>query len=111
MRTIEGRVSYEQGDALVTGVLGESWPISRQRFNQTYQPDKHTAQGSDGCYYPLAIPVWAKQINSNFSVALPSPKGILQGKAEDWLIQYTSGEHGIVDKAIFEKIYQRLDPL
>ncbi len=111
MKTLEGEVSYEQGDALVTGVLGESWPISRQRFNLTYQPDKHTAQGSDGCYYPISTPVWAKQINSKFSVALPGSKGILQGKAEDWLIQYTSGDQGIVDNALFEKIYQRLDPL
>jgi hypothetical protein len=36
--TREGKVSYEEGDALLTGTLGESWPVARDRFMEAYMP-------------------------------------------------------------------------
>lgn len=105
LQTREGKVNYEKGDALVTGVDGESWPVYRPRFDSTYTPDPSTPRGENGIYRSVADPVWAVQMQSAFSVALPDEKGTLLGKPGDWLLQYIPGEYGIVGEDIFRKSY------
>ena len=39
VRTREGVVSAHRGDAILTGVLGEQWRVSRARFADKYRPD------------------------------------------------------------------------
>ena len=36
--TIEGPVHAEVGDAVVTGVRGERWPVRRPKFAELYLP-------------------------------------------------------------------------
>ncbi len=105
LQTREGMVSYEKGDALVTGVDNEPWPVSRSRFDETYAPGANTVRGENGTYRSVADPVWTVQMRSDFSVALPDEKGILLGNPGDWLVQYASGEYGIVGEEIFKKSY------
>ncbi|MDR1966044.1 MAG: DHH family phosphoesterase, partial [Synergistaceae bacterium] len=38
LNTREGQVSYKEGDALLRGTAGESWPVARERFLETYSP-------------------------------------------------------------------------
>ena len=36
METLEGRMRYKKGDAIITGVMGEKYPCRRDIFEQTY---------------------------------------------------------------------------
>ena len=36
IETLEGRMTYQKGDAIITGVKGEKYPCRRDIFNQTY---------------------------------------------------------------------------
>ncbi len=36
MQTKEGPVRYEKGQAILTGVQGERWPMPRERLEATY---------------------------------------------------------------------------
>ena len=105
MQTREGKVGYEEGDALLTGEQGESWPVSHLFFDARYLPDPGVISGQAGQYRPVAVPVWALHMQEAFTVALPAEKGVLQGKAGDWLVQHTPGEYGVVDGEIFSLRY------
>ncbi|MDR1731701.1 MAG: DHH family phosphoesterase [Synergistaceae bacterium] len=100
--TREGRISYELGDALLTGPEGESWPVPKKRFTETYVPLPGTETGSDGVYLKGKFPAWALQIHEPFIVRLPG-RGTLRGNRGDWLLQYAPNEYGIVGREIFEK--------
>ena len=106
LQTREGAVGYEKEDAIVTGVAGESWSVSRQRFAAKYAACAGTATGQDGQYRPVGNSVWAMQIQETFTVALPDGRGLLQGASGDWLVQYSPGEYGIVEKSVFDKSYR-----
>jgi hypothetical protein len=36
IETLEGRMTYQKGDAIITGVKGEKYPCRRDIFDQTY---------------------------------------------------------------------------
>ena len=36
IETLEGKMTYQKGDAIITGVKGEKYPCRRDIFNQTY---------------------------------------------------------------------------
>ncbi|MDR3321269.1 MAG: DHH family phosphoesterase [Synergistaceae bacterium] len=103
--TNEGAVSYLDGDALVTGVKGELWPVARERFFGTYSAHGGTAPGGDGTYIRNATPSLALQIDMPFVVELGNGGSVLRGGRGDWLMQYEPGEYGIVAREIFEETF------
>ena len=48
--TLEGIVRADAGDAVVTGVRGERWPVSKTRFAELYEPVSTTRMSEDGRY-------------------------------------------------------------
>lgn len=107
--TPEGPVAYTQGDALLTGVEGERWPVSRQRFDETYEPIAPLRPGKPGRYRKRPLVVWAKQLREAFSVELDGGRGTLGGQPGDWLLQYAPGDLGVVNATAFAKTYELLD--
>jgi len=104
--TKEGNVSYRAGDAIMTGVEGEQWPIVRSSFDATYEPIAPTRTGENGNYSKKPITVYALQMDEPFYVDVSWGSGRLEGKPGDWLLQYASDDYGIVSKSIFEKTYE-----
>jgi phosphoglycolate phosphatase len=105
--TREGQVAYDKGDALLTGTLGESWPVARERFLDTYSPCDGTTPGEDGIYISrVTAPCLAAQIGKPFVVSLTGGRGDLRGEAGDWLTQCAPGEYGIVGREIFETTFE-----
>jgi len=104
--TLEGKVKYKCGDAIITGTKGDKWPIELAKFNKTYTSHKSTTKGQDGFYFKKKIQVLAMQINRDFSISRSPDKDRLCGKAGDWLIQYSIGDYGIVAQEIFAEIYE-----
>ncbi|MCD7984058.1 MAG: PGDYG domain-containing protein [Desulfovibrio sp.] len=103
LETLEGVVSYAGGDALLTGVRGERWPVRRETFFRTYAPVAPTEQGQDGAYHKLSRPVRAVCLEEEARVTIAG--GELAGKAGDWLVQYGKDAYGIVAAGIFDETY------
>ena len=104
--TIEGPVHAEVGDAVVTGVRGERWPVRRTKFAELYEPVSGTRMGEDGYYRRRAVVVRTTRLTQPLSLFLPDEQGALSGNAGDWLVQHADGSFGIVADGIFQQTYE-----
>jgi hypothetical protein len=109
LATHEGAVRYSAGDALLTGTEGERWPVARGNFDANYAPVAPTRAGKSGRYRKRPREVWAKPMTEPFSVALEGDRGILRGRAGDWLVQYAPSDLSVVDAHVFTQTYELLD--
>ncbi|PKY10769.1 hypothetical protein B1757_07345 [Acidithiobacillus marinus] len=103
LQTREGPVTYRRGDAILTGVEGERWPVSRKRFEATYQPSE-----TSGVYSKKPAIVWAYVAPSPLDVALPDDRGHLHAAPGDVIVQYAPGDQAVVGASIFAQTYERL---
>jgi PGDYG protein len=103
-----GRNRYQRDDALITGSTGDRWCVSRERFDAKYDPVPPTAAGGAGSYRNRPSPVLAKQMSCAFSVSRSAGGDVLRGAPGDWLVQYAPGDHGIVERSRFERVYRLL---
>jgi hypothetical protein len=99
-------VSYQTGDALLTGPEDEHWPVARKRFTASYEALPPAVMGKDGLYVKKSLPVWALRMSEPFSVTTDG--GLLSGQAGDWLVQYGPGDYGVVGSSIFALTYTLL---
>ena len=106
--TREGVVQHAAGDAILTGVEGETWPIHRPVFLATYEAIAPTQPGEPGRYVKRPIEVLALELRAPASVAVGWQRDPLVGKPGDWLMQYGPNEHGIVACSIFAATYDRV---
>jgi hypothetical protein len=97
---------YQRGDALITGVTGDSWSVSRDRFAAKYEGVDGLPIGEDGAYRAKRVTVFAKQMPVAFSIARSEGGDLLQGVAGDWLLQYAPGDFGVVANARFARVYK-----
>jgi len=108
LRTVEGPVAYRAGDALMTGVKGERWPVRRDEFAERYVPAGGQAMFVDGDYLKRPVVVDAERMDAPFSVSL-GDGNVLAGQAGDWLITGTDGEQWVVAGDVFAETYVRVD--
>src|SRR5436190_2882000 len=59
VQTNEGLVQAKPGDAILTGINGEHWRVSRARFPDKYRPAPATVPDADGAYISLPNRVFA----------------------------------------------------
>jgi hypothetical protein len=109
LQSAVGGNAYAPGDALLTGSTGDSWCVSRARFDAKYRPVPPTVAGADGLYRNLPVIVLARRMTTAFTVVRSGTGDILHGGAGDWLVQYAPGDHGIVARARFESVYRLLE--
>jgi hypothetical protein len=103
-QTLEGPVGYRVGDAILTGIAGENWPVERAKFNERYVPVEGSVSGIDGNYVKKPLVVLALQLDASIEVSMPEG-GILRGVPGDWLLQYGIGDYGIAKDEIFKATY------
>jgi hypothetical protein len=104
----EGLNRYAAGDALITGSTGDRWSVSRLRFDAKYLPVAPLSAGANGAYRARPMPVLARQMMEAFRVARCAGGDVLQGAAQDWLLQYAPGDFGIVENRRFQQVYRPL---
>jgi hypothetical protein len=104
-----GRNHFLTGDALITGSTGDRWCVSRERFDAKYLAVPPTQPGAAGAYRNRPVTVLAKQMHQPFSVLRQAGGDVLSGSAGDWLLQYGPGDHGIVDRARFARVYRIIE--
>jgi len=105
-KTKEGDVLFRVGDAIMTGVEGEQWPIERTKFDISYKAVPPSKHGENGQYCKKPMQVFALQMNEPFYVNVSWADDRIEGKAGDWLLQYGEDDYGIVSQSIFEKTYE-----
>ena len=104
--TREGIVQAEAADAIITGVHGERWPVSAEKFGDKYQALEPTQHGESGVYLTLPNEVLAIRIGEPFAVVLSDGQSTLAGSPGDWLVDYGDGSFGIVAADIFAQTYE-----
>ncbi len=106
VKTPEGTVRAQAGDAIVTGSSGEHWPVSRSRFSGRYRPVPPTLDGEDGRYMSVPNRVMAVRMKEPFEVVLVDGISRLQGHPGEWLIDYGDGSLGVIAPTIFAATYK-----
>ena len=96
----EGINRYHAGDALITSESGERWCVSRDRFELKYEAV------AENKFRAKPVSVLAKQMLEPFSISRSAGGDVLQGAAQDWLLQYAAGDYGIVENARFVRVYR-----
>jgi hypothetical protein len=106
VRTKEGVVHARAGDAIITGIAGERWRVSRSHFAERYQPVPPTVEGEAGRYASLPNRIMGVRMDEPFEVLLADGVSRLSGRAGDWLVDYGDGSLGIVTPSIFATTYE-----
>ena len=107
--TPEGIVHAKPGDAIVTGMFGEHWPVERDFFDVKYEAVPPLKTGVPGSYLSLPIEVVATPMHAPFEVVLADGHSRLHGQAGDWLVDYGDGNLGIVNADIFKATYEIME--
>jgi hypothetical protein len=108
IETLEGSVRHAAGDAILTGVQGERWPVRHEVFAASYDPVPPTLSGHDGTYVKRPLDAWALQLLSTITIAVGRHDDPLRGHSGDWLLQYSDGSYGVLSDDIFRATYQKL---
>lgn len=102
VQTKEGPVDAEAGAYIMTGTKGENWPIPADQFNY----DILTQDGNTGTAAKKKIIVHAKEMSAPFEVKVSWSDSTLKGNAGDYLVQYGTGDYGVVGREIFNETYE-----
>ena len=103
--TLEGPVGVRAGDAVLTGVRGEHWPVRRDLFLASYAPIPPTQAGQDGSYRKKPSVALARRLDHDLAVPVGWKPDALLGRPGDWLLRYDDGSHGVLQDAIFRETY------
>jgi hypothetical protein len=103
--TLEGAVHFRAGDAILTGVRGERWPVAREHFLTSYAPVPPTRAGDDGSYRKAPSLAYALRLDRSREVPVGSRRDPLHGHPGDWLLQHADGTYGVVQDEIFRATY------
>ena len=103
IKTLEGDVTAEQGDAILTGTKGEMWPIPIDKFTETYDY-------KDGVCFKKYIVVEVMRMDQPFEVAVSCSNTVIRGKAGDFKVKYGTNDYGVVDADIFRENYALVGP-
>jgi hypothetical protein len=106
VHTREGTVQARPGDAIVTGIGGEQWRVSRVHFAEKYHPVPPTHEGEAGRYVSQPYRIMAVPMGEDFGVVLADGVSRLSGRGGDWLVDYGDGSLGIVSPGIFATTYE-----
>jgi len=104
--TREGAVHAHAGDAIITGVAGEKWRVSRVRFADKYRPRPPLTAGEPGPYVSRPYEILALRMIEAFEVVLADGVSRLHGQPHDWLVDYGDGSLGVVAPGIFSTTYE-----
>ena len=104
--TLEGNVNCQAGDAILTGIANEQWPVQRAVFDRKYIPTGGQSAGEPGRYVKRQAIVQAVQLRDATSLSLSEERGTLQGQSGDWCVWYGPDDAAIVAQDIFQKLYE-----
>jgi hypothetical protein len=111
LSTLEGPVQYQQGDALVTGVSGERWPVTREQFMATYEVVPGQRIGDSSLYRKREMLVTAVQAETGMVVEMKLHSSTLFAAKGDWIVTSPDGIRWVVAADIFPRTYKLANEL
>jgi hypothetical protein len=103
IQTLEGPVTYQSGDYIMTGPKGEKYPISPTTFRELKD------DAGNGVCYPKKIIKLAKLADHDGELILKYNGSKLNYNAgEDYIVRHGAGDYGAVKKDIFAKTYEQV---
>lgn len=106
LKTLEGLVAFDTGDAILTGAKGERWPIRRKTFEANYEPVLPTVMGQNGRYVKRFVVVEAAQVGERCEIELEGGRGVLVANAGDWIVNAPDGARWVVNDELFRLTYR-----
>ena len=106
IQTLEGKAHCEAGDAIITGVIGEQWPVQAADFPRKFFPGEGQAAGASGRYLKYFASVQAARLDTSLEIELSDGRGCLQGKPGDWCVWYGPEDASIVRSDVFVRTYE-----
>jgi hypothetical protein len=103
--TLEGPVRFRAGDAILTGVQGERWPVRRDLFMASYRPVSPTLAGENGSYRKTPTLTYALRLDRPRDVPVSWQHDPLHGRPGDWLLRYADGSYSVIQDSIFRESY------
>jgi hypothetical protein len=103
--TREGPVHYRAGDAILTGVRGERWPVERDWFSSNYAPVPPTRAGENGTYGKAPSLTLALRLDRPRDVPVGWQKDPLHARPGDWLLQYADGSYSVIGDEVLRESY------
>lgn len=102
IQTLEGPVTYREGDYIITGPKKEQYPISPETFREL------KIDNGDGTASPKKIVKLAKMADHDGYVVLKYNGSKLHyNKGEDIIVRHGPGDYGAVKKDIFAQTYEK----
>lgn len=103
--TLEGPVRFCTGDAVLTGIQGERWPVRRDLFMASYRPVSPTLAGENGSYRKRPTLTYALRLDRARDVPVSWQHDPLHGRPGDWLLHYADGSYSVIQDSIFRESY------
>jgi hypothetical protein len=100
VQTLEGPQANGAGDAIITGLKGEHWPVRREEFDRRYE----AIAGRPGRYRKRVFRVTAEQLMAPRTVHAPSG-AVLHGLTGSWVVNGQEGAVSVVDPEVFARSY------
>lgn len=100
VQTLEGPQFHGEGDAIITGLKGERWPVLREEFERRYE----AITGQPERYRKRVFRVWAQQLTALRTVYAPSGAE-LHGQAGSWVVHGPDEAVSVVDPEVFARSY------
>ena len=100
IQTLEGLVTARAGDAVLTGTKGENWPITREKFEVSYDFDK-----TQGTCAKKPVVVSVQEMSESFQVTVGWSNQPIRGSAGDFKVTYGPDDFGVVAREIFLDTY------
>lgn len=104
--TLEGAVRYRAGDAILTGIKGERWPVRRDLFLASYDPVPPTLAAEDGRYLKAPAVARALRVDRAYEVPVNWQRDPLHARPGNWLLHYADGSFGVLQDSIFRESYE-----
>lgn len=99
INSLEGPVTAHPGDAVITGVKGEQYPVQRFKFDEWYIITE------EGKAYKKPVVVDAELMEEEFEVVVSWANNPIRGRRGDYRLTYGPGDFGIVAADIFAETY------
>ena len=104
-------MAYQAGDAVVTGLAGERWPVPRATFFALYRPADGARAGDDGPYESVPDEAWAVRLDAgDVPLDVVTPAGaVLHAERGDWVVERDPGDVHVVNGDLFSSLYEECD--
>jgi hypothetical protein len=101
INTLEGDITANPTDWIITGVKGEQYPVKDKEFQNLYEPSK------DGKWKkkPLQVTAW----QTDRELLIPYGNESLRASIGDYIVKQPNGSFAPVKPDIFKQTYDRCE--